>query len=264
MNKRIKAIFSLAFLVVTLVINTIGALGLINGLDQKTVSDKYMTLITPAPLAFSIWSIIYPLLIITALVMIFKSEDEYYGKIIDSISPLFWISSVFNILWIVAFSYEQIGISVILILGALISLALILQKLRAIPAERKYLIPVTFGLYGGWLFVAVVVNIAAFLVSLGWNGFGWPEAIWAIVIMAVAVILVIGVALKNRNVIFPLPVAWAYFGIFLQQSSIEDSSNALKAFAVIFGIVLVLISAIILLMNKYKFIGYQVEEKETK
>ena len=90
------------------------------------------------------------------------------------------------------------------------------------------------------------------------------EAIWAIVIMAVAVILVIGVALKNRNVIFPLPVAWAYFGIFLQQSSIEDSSNALKAFAVIFGIVLVLISAIILLMNKYKFIGYQVQEKETK
>ena len=82
MDRTKKAWLNGILLVATLVINTMGAIGLINGLSQKEISDKYLTLITPAPHTFSIWSIIYSLLIISIIVMIVKKNDPYYQKAI--------------------------------------------------------------------------------------------------------------------------------------------------------------------------------------
>ena len=64
-----KAWINVLFLAVTLVINTFGALGLINGLSQKEISDMFVTLITPSPATFRIWSVIYSLLIVSMTVM---------------------------------------------------------------------------------------------------------------------------------------------------------------------------------------------------
>src|SRR5699024_11823508 len=50
--------------------------------------------------------------------------------------------------------------------------------------DRKYwLLPLTFGLNAGWLFIATVVNIAAYLVQIEWDGFGIAEDTWALIIM---------------------------------------------------------------------------------
>ena len=68
MNKAKQAWINLIFLAVTLVINTLGAIGLINGLTQKQISDMYVTLITPSPSTFSIWSVIYSFLLISIFV----------------------------------------------------------------------------------------------------------------------------------------------------------------------------------------------------
>ncbi|NCC17160.1 MAG: tryptophan-rich sensory protein, partial [Clostridia bacterium] len=72
MSSRKNAWVNALFLMVTLGINTLGALGIINGLSQKEVSDMFPTLITPSPSTFSIWSVIYSLLIASVLVMIIK------------------------------------------------------------------------------------------------------------------------------------------------------------------------------------------------
>ena len=63
MDKTKKAWSNAILLAVTLVINTLGAIGFINGLSQKQISDMYVTLITPSPSTFSIWGVIYSLLI---------------------------------------------------------------------------------------------------------------------------------------------------------------------------------------------------------
>ncbi len=202
------------FLIGTLFINTLGALGLINGLSQKQISDMYITLITPSPATFSIWSVIYSLLIISMIVMIVKKDDSYYRRAIDEITVLFRISCLLNIAWIVAFSYVQIELSTLFILGFVITLSMICLKLRKIQVGKRLLLPLTFGLYTGWLFIATVVNIAAALVKLKWNGFGISDDKWAIIILIIAIILVFLVLLRNRNASFPLPIAWAYFGIY--------------------------------------------------
>ena len=113
MNSIKKAWLNLVFLIITLVVNTLGAIGLINGLTQKEISDLYVTLITPSPSTFSIWSVIYSLLIISVIVMIVKKNDPYYQKAIDQISPLYLLSCIMNILWIVLFSFVLVELSFI-------------------------------------------------------------------------------------------------------------------------------------------------------
>ncbi len=64
MERTKKAWINLVLLAVTLAVNTLGALGVINGLSQKEVSDRFPTLITPSPSTFSIWGVIYGLVIL--------------------------------------------------------------------------------------------------------------------------------------------------------------------------------------------------------
>ncbi len=219
MDRTKKAWINIAFLIITLGVNTLGALGLINGLTQKQVSDMYITLITPSPVAFGIWIVIYSLLIISMIVMIVKKDDTYYQKAIDSISYLFIISCIFNIGWIILFSFVLVETSVIFILGLTVTLAIIDIKLLEICKANRWLLKLSFGLYSGWLFIAAVVNIAAALVKNDWNGFGLSQETWGCIILIIAIILLIGVLLKIRNAVFPIPAAWAYFGIYLNLQS---------------------------------------------
>ncbi len=214
MNTVKNAWINLMLIIVTLFVNTLGALGYINGLSQKDISDKYLTLITPSPSTFSIWSLIYALLLISLVVMIVKKNDSYYQKAITEITNLFRISCLLNIAWIVTFSYLQIELSTIFILGFVVTLSMICTKLKNMQVEDRILLPLTFGLYTGWLFIASVVNIAAALVKLNWNGFGIGQEIWAVITLIIAVVLVLGVMLKLSNAVLPLPIAWAYWGIY--------------------------------------------------
>jgi benzodiazapine receptor len=183
MNTVKKAWINGVFLIITLGVNALGGLGFINGLSQKEVSDKYITLIKPSSSAFSIWSVIYVLLFISIIIMIVKKDDPYYQKVIDKNTVLFIISSLFNMAWIVLFSYLQIGLSTFFILGFVIALSLICLQLLKINEEKHFLLPLTFGIYTGWVFIATVVNAAAALVKLEWNRFGLAPEVWATFIL---------------------------------------------------------------------------------
>lgn len=214
MERTKKAWINAGIFAVTLAVNVMGAIGLINGLSQKEISDRYVTLITPSPSTFSIWSVIYTLLIISVAMMILKKDDPYYQRAVDEISSLFRLSSLLNIAWIVTFSFVLVELSVVFILAFVITLALICVRLLKIQEGRRWLLPLSFGIYTGWLTIATVVNVASALVKQEWKGFGIPEDIWGILMLIIAVGLVVLIVSKIRNAAFPLPVAWAYFGIY--------------------------------------------------
>lgn len=257
MDRTKKAWINGLFFVVTLAINTLGAIGIINGLSQKQISDMYVTMITPSPATFSIWSVIYSLLLISVIVMIARKNDVYYDKAVDQITNLFRLSCVLNIAWIVSFSYVLVELSLLFILGFVITLALICQKLIKIQDKKRWLLPLTFGLYTGWLFIATVVNTAAALVKLKWNGFGLTNDTWAIIILIIAVFLVIFVLSKNCNAAFPLPVAWAYFGIyqFLKApEGFKGEFGLLQTVALAGMAVLIVVAAIQLYRNRFSLL----------
>ncbi len=253
MDTMKKAWLNAVLLIVTLAINTLGALGLINGLTQKQISDMYVTLITPSSATFGIWSIIYLLLLISVIVMIARRHDPYYQKAVDQISVLFWISCGLNAVWIVSFSFVLVEISSLFILGFVVVLALIGGKLLAINEGRRWLLPLSFGLYAGWLFIATVVNVAAALIKLGWDGFGLSQETWGVIMLIVAIALLSVVLLKIRNAVFPLPVAWAYFGIYqyLKSPSGFNGAYATLQIASLCG------SAVLLALTAVLFIRYR-------
>lgn len=257
MNNTRKAWINGLFLAVTLAINALGAIGAINGLSQKQISDKYLTLITPSPSTFSIWGVIYSLLIISIFTMIIKNKTPYYQRAIGQLTVLFRLSCVLNIAWIVAFSYVQIELSVLFILGLVIVLSLICKQLLKIQENRRWLLPLSFGLYAGWLVIATVVNISAALVKLKWDGFGLSDETWAAIILVVAVLLVVGVQLNNRNAVFPLPVAWAYFGIYQFLKAPEGFNgqyNFLQVVSMVGMVVLIGTAAIQLYRNHFSLL----------
>ena len=254
MNRTKQVWINFVFFAVTLAVNAMGATGLINGLTQEEISNRYITLITPSPATFSIWGVIYSLLIIAMIAMIVKKDEPYYQSAIDQISNLFRVSSILNIAWIVSFSYVLVEISVLFILGFVITLALISQRLLRIHQLKRWLLPASFGMYGGWLFVATVVNIAAALVKMNWSGFGLSQETWGIIMLIVAVLLLIVILTNLKNAVFPLPVAWAYFGIYQFLKS-PDGFNGeftnLQFVALVGSIVLVAVALYQLYHNKF-------------
>jgi len=239
-------------LAVTLVVNALGAFGFINGTSQSDVSNQYFTLVTPSGMTFSIWSVIYGLLILSLIVMYIKRTDDYYRRAIDKITPLFLISCLLNILWIVLFSFVLVELSTLFIFGYTIVLALICRQLLKMNDGKHSLLPLTFGLYTGWLMIATVVNVAASLVKINWNGFGLADTTWAMIVLVLAALLVLLVSLNTKNAALPLPVAWAYYGIYQNLTNVHPGDLFLLRMLTVAGIVFLIgLAGIQFYRNRY-------------
>ena len=249
---KAKAWINLILFLVTLGVNALGAFGSINGMSQRVISDKYPTLITPSPSTFSIWGVIYVLLLIALVYMVLKHQEEKTAQLIDTISFPFWAASIANILWIVTFSYEWIGISTLLILGLVISLAVLNSRLKAPEGIGQKINALAFGLYNGWLIIATVVNVSAFLVQQQWNGFGLSPSAWAVIILIVSLILSSLILLKLRHAALMLPLAWAYYGIWQEHQAAGKFAGQypqVALAALIIAIVYVLLAAYVFVSN---------------
>ena len=219
MNSFKLSFSNLIMLILVFVFNFLTGTGRINNLSQADISEMFPTKITPAGFAFSIWGVIYALVLISILWMLFKHKDRRMSEVIHEVGWWFNLSCLANIVWTITFSYLKLPLSTLLIAILLISLTMILMRLSKLHVKAKSIFPLAFGMYAGWVMIATVVNIAASLVQVGWNGFGLSETLWASIILVVALAIVFFVTYRTTNVIIPLPVAWAYFAIFKEQGS---------------------------------------------
>lgn len=220
--KRTKmwTIFNLIFYFATLGINYLGSSGFFNGMSQKDISDKYTTLITPASFAFAIWGVIYGLLLITLIYFLVKGKDSRLSNLIHRISPLFIASSLFNMGWIISFSYEMLGLSTILIFAMLISLMLIIEEIYKRRAEILYTLPgISFTLYTSWVLIATIINVSLFLVQRNWAAFGISSSIWTIITLFIAIGFLLFYLSIYKNAVFPISLAWGFFGIYSSYNS---------------------------------------------
>ncbi|MFO7574587.1 MAG: tryptophan-rich sensory protein [Bacteroidales bacterium] len=183
-------------------------------LNNKTtgqLSDAYPNLFVPAGITFSIWGIIYLLL---AAWCIFQFTAK--GKTISAnISWLFTISCILNGLWIVAWHYEKLSLSLLIMVGLLASLVLINMSLRNLP---NGLTKAAFGIYLGWICIAIIANVTALLVNLNWGAFGLSEQAWTIILIAIGAIIVSLTIIKFANPFIGFAVVWAFAGIILKRS----------------------------------------------
>jgi hypothetical protein len=229
--------------VLTVIVNSIaGSTTLIGGKDTATVSNNNPTLITPAGYVFSIWGVIYILLGAFVVYQALPREkgSSYQGKI----GWLFVLSSLINIAWIFVWQFE----SFILIFALLLSLIAIYLRLnigreRVKPGER-IAVHLPFSVYLGWITIASIADVAVTLTAFGWDGFGISPEIWAIVVVAVALVITMLMLGIRKDVAYALVVIWALVGIGVNHSSnvnvvlLTEISSILVAIGILFTLAL--------------------------
>jgi len=183
-------------------------------LNNKTtgqLSDAYPNLFVPAGITFSIWGIIYLLL---AAWCVFQFTAK--GKTVTAeIGWLFAISCALNGLWIIAWHYEKLPLSLLIMIGLLVTLVLINLTIRNLP---QGLTKAAFGIYMGWICIATIANVTALLVNLNWGAFGLSEVVWTIILIAIGALIVSFAIFRMENPFIGFAVVWAFAGIILKRS----------------------------------------------
>ena len=126
------------------------------------------TLIAPQGPAFSIWSVIY--LGLTGYVV---------WQWLPAVAGSRWARSTrlpaaaaiaLNGLWLLVVFAGWVLVSVLVMIGIVVSLGLVLRATAGLPRQglgADVWVSATFGLYLGWICVATCANIASWLVGLG-------------------------------------------------------------------------------------------------
>lgn len=203
-------------LLATLGINFLAEALPLAGRTTGEISDLFPVLVTPAGYVFSIWSLIYLSLVMYAVFQALPAGRE--NPLARRIAPWFIASSIFNSLWIIVWHYLGIGLSVLLMLGLLLSLIAIYQTLSSASNPREYwLLKLPFSLYLGWISLASITNVAVWLYQLNWNGWGIPAGVWAALMLAVPTLIGLTLLRQRRDVVFVLVLVWALVGIAVKQ-----------------------------------------------
>jgi benzodiazapine receptor len=233
---------NVAAFIVTILVNALASTALLNGKSTASISDKYVTLITPAGYVFSIWSVIYILLFVFVAFQAMSSQkDKPFQK---HISVLFLLSCIFNIVWIFLWQYEYITLSVPLMFALLVSLIAIYLRLNIgktnVSIREKLVVHLPFSVYLGWITIASIADVAAALVSVSWDGFGISYETWTILVIAIALIIALLVTFTRRDVGYDLVIIWALLGIAVKQSANQNIVTTTEISAIIVAVALIL------------------------
>ncbi len=201
-------IFNLVAFAIMILMNYLANALPLNGKTTGELSGQYPNLFVPAGLTFSIWGVIYLLLLVFCIIQ-FTAQNK---TIVNAIGWLFSISCILNSLWIVLWHYEKPGLSLFIILLLLVTLTLINYRLTPFATGIS---KAAFGIYLGWLCIATIANATALLVAINWQGWGLSDEAWA-VIMVIAGTIITAMILKNlRNPFAGIAVIWALVGIMI-------------------------------------------------
>lgn len=223
-NIYLKVGSTLSFIVM-IAVNALANILPINNQTTGGVSDAYGNLFAPAGLTFSIWGLIY-LLLLGFVVYQFLAKEKQ-EELIKKINVFFIISSLANTAWIFAWHYDQIIVSVLLMATILVSLIKIADLLRQekFSTSEGLFLSTPFSVYFGWITVASIANITVLLVSLNWNAFGIAPYIWtsAILLIGAAIGTVRGI--YDQKIAYLLVLIWAYIGILIKHTSAEGFAS---------------------------------------
>jgi hypothetical protein len=224
--------------------NTLANVLPINGITTGAVSDSYFNLFAPTGLTFSIWGVIYLLLGIYVFVQLrglWRKEGAFIHPSSVRINAWFAISSFANTLWIFAWHYRVIWLSLVFMLIVLVSLMMISFPLRNTDTLTK----AAFGIYFGWICVATIANVTTLLVRYGVPGNTVGATIQTSIVLLVG-LLIGGITLWiQQNIGFGLTFIWAYLGIYWKH---VDPAQFDRGYAAVFNTALFAIVVLTLLV----------------
>ena len=236
-----KIIFNWVLFILVIATNALANILPINGYNTGQISAFYPNYFVPAGFTFSIWGIIYLFLLNYSIsYTYFTIKQRQFSdikKYLDAITPYYWFTCVLNAGWILAWHYLQVAVSVLIMLSFLVSLIKVFmimqQEALTIKPLYQFLIKTPFSIYLGWISVATIANITAFLVHLKWSGFGIDPIYWTIIMISIAIILGIYFIVLFKNIAHPLVLVWALWGIKAAQGPKSELINQLTVVGIL-------------------------------
>lgn len=243
---------ALAAFVAAMVLNGLaGSTTVLGGVNTAQVSDSYPNLFAPSGVTFAIWGVIYTLLAaFIAYVFGFgrPKKSALSTQTLTDVTRLFVMNIVINGVWILAWQYKILWLSVLLMVGILVTLIQIVDKLRGVELTGKEYIQtrLPFSIYFGWITVATVANVTIWLVSTGWDGWGIRNGAWVVAILLVAGAIGLTTALRNHDAAYLAVFVWAFAGILLKHLSPSGFNGAYPSTIVTLTILLAIFLSVII------------------
>lgn len=174
------------------------------------LSAEYFNLFTPAGYAFSIWGFIYLGLLGNMVFLLFNQKNE--SQIERNINQAKWLSlaNFGNCFWIYFWLTEKTGLSLLTMLVILFFLMKLCTSLNF--SELTFWEKWPVSLYAGWIIVATVANVSAYLAKIEWS---WllTDVQWTYFMIAIST-LVYALLIRLKGwIIIAIPGVWAIIAI---------------------------------------------------
>lgn len=235
----------------TLYVNYVYSSGSGSGQSVGEVSDQYSTMITPAGYAFSIWGLIYLLLLGFVVNQWLEFFKGWKNESLTKSGIWFTLTNVFNGLWIVVWTNEQIGLSVLVIFLLLICLIQLVLRLglEIWDASKRviFLIWWPICIYTGWIVLASVVNTAVLVQTLGFLDELFNETAWTIIVIAIAVLIYLWLTFSRNMREAALVGTWGIAAIAYRH---WDTEAVLAVVALVAAVLLFIASSFHALKNR--------------
>jgi hypothetical protein len=221
LKDTLRQITNLITVLIALMVNILASALPLNGQNTGEISDRFQVYFVPAGYVFAIWGIIY-IGWIAFTIYQFRSGQKESPRL-RNLGYLFAISNLANAAWLFCWHYNKFGLSVLVmltLLGLLIAsyLRLNVNHISVTRAER-WSVDIPFSTYLGWITMATVANITDWLYLVSWSGFGVPAPFWAVIMIAVAVVLGIIMLISRRDAAYAFVLVWSFIGIAIKQTS---------------------------------------------
>jgi hypothetical protein len=206
--------------------------------------DADSTLIAPGQRAFSIWSVIYTGMLAYAIWQLLPAQrtDARHRRIGYAVAA----SLVLNALWIGVVQLDLLGLSLPVIVVLLAVLAWLFVQLRRMPPKNLVDTIVTdgsIGLYLGWVVVATAANATAVLAAADFSGWGLSDETWAVIVIAAAAAVGVGLAVWGRGRIAPmLSLCWGLSWVAVARLTDEPESTTTGIAAIVAAAVVVVVT----------------------
>lgn len=239
-------ILNVLALTITIGFNYLSNTGFFNNETMASISGKYQNLFTPAGYAFSIWGLIYlGLLGFVIYYGPFTKNTDTKEKTVLSIGWWFIISCLANCLWIVAWLYDYTLLSIPIMILLFISLLKVIldnkQSMEVNDFKSTVFLRLPFYIYSGWISVALIANVSAYLKKIEWTGFGLSDTSWTITMIGVATLIHLYMVWKRNMISFALVAVWALVAIAVAN---QIHNETVYISAIVIAIILTLNAAV--------------------
>lgn len=239
MSRKLTSILNLLSVIILIAWNAYANTGNYNGKNVGELSAEYDNLFTPASYAFSIWGLIFLMLTVFGVYGVYVSfskkhqreKKDYKTDFIATTSPWFLAANIFCGLWVALWLDEHIAASVVMMLGILFCLLMCVRQLDMEIWDAPFPI-IAFVwwplcLYSGWISVATIANIAAWL--NGTYEIAIETQVMLTILMIVIAFVINSLMIWKRSMReFALVGVWALVAIYVrfESETMLDATSA--------------------------------------